>query len=245
MKKKISYLTIDDAPSGNFIEIIDYLSDMEVPAIFFCEGRKLEKRADKAVNAIKRGFVIGNHSFDHPNFSEISIEEAKYQILRTDRIIEDIYKQSGVTRPMKVFRFPYFNNGSKDKYLTCDWQNEHIRAIQNILQELGYKQPQFDNINYGWFKKAGFDKCLNVDRTYDSFDWCLKDGEEIFGYHDLPSVLSRIDEDVPEGGRGLNYNYSNEIILMHNWISIEAFSAIIEKLLTKDIVFTIPELEVK
>lgn len=241
LNNKIGYLTIDDSPSGNFEEFINYLEETKIPAIFFCEGRKLEKRIDLVIDAIRKGFIIGNHSYNHPNFSEISINEAQAQIIKTDEIIDNIYKQAEISRPIKLFRFPFLNNGISNEYQGCDWNNEHVNGIQKILDVLGYTQPKFKQINYDWFKKAGFGKCLNVDCTYDSFDWCLKEGEECFGYRDLHTVLKRMDEDIPEGGRGINYSGSNEIIMMHNWISIENFKAIIHKFLTKGIEFRIPE----
>ncbi len=241
LNNKIGYLTIDDSPSVNFEEVVNYLVEMKIPAIFFCEGRKLEKRIDIVINAIRKGFIIGNHSYNHPKFSEISIKEAQDQIIKTDEIIDNIYNQSDISRPIKLFRFPFLNNGSSNDYLECDWNNEHVKAIQKILEDLGYTQPKFKQIDYDWFIEAGFSKCLNVNCTYDSFDWCLKEGEECFGYHDLQTVLNRIDEDIPEGGRGINYPESNEIIMMHNWISINDFKAIINKFLTKGIEFRIPE----
>lgn len=237
LNKKIGYLTIDDSPSMNFEEVVNYLVKMKIPAIFFCEGRKLEKRIDNVIDAIRKGFIIGNHSYNHPRFCEISINEAKNQINKTDELIDNIYKKAKVTRPIKLFRFPFLNNGSSNEYQECDWNNKHVMEIQKLLEDLGYTQPKFKQINYDWFIEAGFSKCLNVNCTYDSFDWCLKEGEECFGYHDLQTVLNRMDEDIPEGGRGINYHGSNEIIMMHNWISINDFKAIINKFLTKGIEF--------
>jgi len=198
---KIGYLTIDDSPSGNFKEIVNYLVEMKIPAVFFCEGRKLEKRIDHVIDSIRKGFIIGNHSYNHPNFSEISINEANDQITKTDKLIDNIYKKAKVTRPIKLFRFPFLNNGSNNNYQECDWNHDHVKDIQEILENLGYKQPKFININYDWYKKAGFSKCLNINCTYDTFDWCLKESEECFGYHDLQTVLNRMDEDIPEGGK--------------------------------------------
>jgi peptidoglycan-N-acetylglucosamine deacetylase len=240
MIQKIAYLTIDDAPVVDMKEKIDFLDSTEIKAIWFCQGNKLEKFPDQAIFAIKNGHIIGNHSYNHPNFSEINLDEAKNQIEKTDKIIEDLYWQADTPRPIKTFRFPGLNNGSKDEYEKTDWNNEHVRAIQKILSEFGYKQPKFENINYMWFKKAGFDKCINIDCSYDSFDYCLEEGEELFDYHDLPTILARIDEDVPEGGRGLNYPNSNEIIMMHAWIPIDAFKALIDKILDKKIEFKLP-----
>lgn len=240
MMQKIAYLTIDDGPTADMKQKVDFLDSKGIKAIWFCLGKELEKFPDQAIYAIKKGHIIGNHSYDHPNFSEIDLEDARNQIEKTDKIIDDLYLQAGIPRPIKVFRFPYLNNGSKDKYQETNWNNKNVKAIQQILAELGYKQPKFENINYVWFKKAGFDKCLNVDCTYDSFDWCLEEKKGMFGYHDLPTILARIDEDVPEGGKGLNNPNSNEIIMMHAWIPMNAFSALINKILEKNIKFELP-----
>jgi hypothetical protein len=39
---------------------------------------------------------------------------------------------------------------------------------------------------------------------------------------------------MPEGGRGLHYPYSNEIVMMHAWIPLEAFKALIERMIGVD-----------
>ena len=65
----------------------------------------------------------------------------------------------------------------------------------------------------------------------------MSEGEELYGYRDLTTILSRMDEVVPNEGRGINTLGSNEIIMMHSWIPFDAFKAIIEKLLQKGIVF--------
>lgn len=237
---KQAYLTIDDSPSKDFKKKVDYLHKRRIPAIFFIIGKLAEKDKDSLIYAIKKGFIIGNHSYNHPNFSEITIEQSKEQIRKTDKIIEGLYSKSGIKRPIRLFRFPFLNNGDKKEYRKTNWKNKHVKRIQQILRELGYKQPKFKKINYKWFKKAGLDKCLNIDCTYDSFDWCLEEGEGMFSYHDLPTVLSRIDENVPEGGRGLNNPNSNEIIMMHAWIPFKDFKAIIDKLQTKVKFINIP-----
>ena len=65
---KIAYLTIDDAPSKDFIRKLDFLSSKNIPAILFCEGRFLEERFDDGVCAIRKGYIVGNHGYDHKYF---------------------------------------------------------------------------------------------------------------------------------------------------------------------------------
>jgi peptidoglycan/xylan/chitin deacetylase (PgdA/CDA1 family) len=65
MKVKEAYLTIDDGPSDYFIEIIEFLEKNNIPAIFFCRGDKLLEKEEEAIYAIKKGFAIGSHSYQH------------------------------------------------------------------------------------------------------------------------------------------------------------------------------------
>jgi peptidoglycan-N-acetylglucosamine deacetylase len=242
MVNKRGYLTIDDGPVEDMKKKVDFLDSKGIKAIWFCQGDKLKKFPEQAIYAIKKGHIIGSHGYNHPYFSQISITEAKKQIKKTDEIIDKIYENSGIKRPAKFFRFPFLDNGDNN-YGDCNWNNKHVKQIQKILKDLGYVHPEFKNINYNWFKKAGFSRCINVDCSYDTYDWCLEEGVEEHGYKDLPTVLSRIDEDVPEGSRGLNFSGSNEIIMMHSWIPLSAFKKIINKILDKGIKFELPKIK--
>ena len=64
---------------------------------------QLEKDPEPVIEAIQQGFIIGNHSYSHPNFSKISTSKCIEEIDRTDQIIDDLYKQASVERPIKLF----------------------------------------------------------------------------------------------------------------------------------------------
>jgi peptidoglycan/xylan/chitin deacetylase (PgdA/CDA1 family) len=223
---------------------------MEIPAIFFCRGDRLEQRPDDAITAIKKGYVLGNHSYSHPSFSKLTLKECFHEIKQTDEILNKIYQDAGVQRPAKLFRFP---GGDKGSGLDAElgWpEDENIRlfmqGIQNYLKRLGYHQPIFQNISYKWYKDAKLHLDHDVYWTYDTKDYLVKpiykEGSDIpAGYSNLSDVFSRMDEDVPEGCRGLNYSRSNDIIMMHDIIGIEGvFKRIIEALLAKEILFMMP-----
>jgi len=48
----------------------------------------LEQRPNLAIRAIQKGFVLGNHAYSHPHFSDLEFDECFAQIRRTDEIIE-------------------------------------------------------------------------------------------------------------------------------------------------------------
>ena len=55
MRKKI-YLTIDDSPSPQFRENLDYLIERKIPAVFFCIGNRMEDLVIPAGKLDNSGF---------------------------------------------------------------------------------------------------------------------------------------------------------------------------------------------
>lgn len=234
MVKKIAYLTIDDAPSVDMKEKVDFLVSKGIPAVWFCTGSFLEKRPELAIYAIKKGFTIGNHSYSHPHFSDLSLEQCFEEIQKTDRIVDGIYRKACVKRPAKFFRFPFGDKGGKIRK----------EKIQAFLKSLGYTQPKFENVTYRYYRKAGLLDDVDWYWTYDCKEWAIFSEEHSYGIDSLEKVLERMDEDVPEGCRGLNYPDSEEIILTHDHPeSTHIFKPIIERLLAKGMIFKLPSLK--
>jgi peptidoglycan/xylan/chitin deacetylase (PgdA/CDA1 family) len=75
---KQAYLTMDDAPSASFKKKVDFLTAKSIPAVFFCLGKLLEERFGEAVYALNRGYIIGNHSYDHPYFSDLTFRKRNH-----------------------------------------------------------------------------------------------------------------------------------------------------------------------
>ncbi|MEJ6951624.1 polysaccharide deacetylase family protein [Natronospora cellulosivora (SeqCode)] len=226
-KSKIAYLTIDDAPSVDFKNKVDYLISKKIPAIFFCEGQKLKKYEEDLIYAIQNNFLIANHSWSHANFNDLSKKEIKEEVISTDKVIEDIYYKAEVERKLKLFRFPFLNKGEDNK-----------EFAQSLLRNLGYEQGNFEGIDYKWYREEGHDKDIDVSCTYDSMDWTVANGSFIYGIKTLQDLLDRMDEDVPEGHRGLNYKGSSDIILVHDDPRIkDFFQPMIEHLLEKGVSF--------
>ncbi len=135
------YLTIDDAPSIHMKEKVDFLLEHKIPALFFCPGKNIEKHRNLVVDAIKSGFTIGNHSYSHPYFSEISEAECYDEILRTEVLIDECYALAKSARPAKLFRLPYGDRGTGAK----------AEAIQRFLGTLGFTPLKADGfLDTGW-----------------------------------------------------------------------------------------------
>ena len=119
-------LTVDDNPQKVTKSVVDYLKENEIPAILFIEGARAEKDRDSVLYAIRNGFIIGNHSYSHPHFSNLNYDECVDEIEKTEAIIEDIYIESGIKRPLKIFRFPFIDKGE-------DRSEEHKQKLQDYL----------------------------------------------------------------------------------------------------------------
>ncbi|MBE2220683.1 MAG: polysaccharide deacetylase family protein [Anaerolineae bacterium] len=245
MAIKKAYLTIDDSPSAHMRPKIDFLLHKGIPAIFFCEGRKIDERPEAVIYAIQNGFIIGNHSYNHPQFSAISLAEAFEEIQRTDALIDTIYQQANVTRPAKYFRFPYGDKGGLvGEYPTSGYGEEGTKRkniIQDHLRQLGYQQPAFTNITTTYYREAGLLDEADWFWTFDTFDWSVNSAEPMYGITSLEAVYARIDEDEPEGARGLNRPESEEIVLIHDHDdSTDIFYPIVERLQEKGLQFSLP-----
>jgi len=245
MNGKIAYLTIDDAPSADFTQKVDYLLSKDIPAIFFCTGEALEKRPKPVIDAIHKGFLIGNHTYDHPHFSEIPLDACFEQIQRTDQIIDTIYSQAGEAVPAKYFRFPYGDKGAltrDDPFAPMPEVGQKRKiALQSELHRLGYSQPEFTDVTYSYYKAPNLLEDVDWYWTYDVHEWSIYFGEYSHGIHTLDDVFARMDEDFPEDGRGLNFPDSSEIILTHDHVeTTPIFPKIIDRLLQKGLEFRLP-----
>jgi len=228
MARKTAYLTIDDAPTKEFRKKVDFLLKKGIPAIFFCRGDLLEKRGTDVIYAIKNGFIIGNHSYNHQRFSKLGLREGLRQIKKTDRIIDKIYSKSGIRRPARLFRFPYGDKGGPN-----------YQKIQQFLKGLGYTQPRFENINYSWFKPLKKD--TDIYWTFDIKEWCLK-GDYDPKIRLFEDVLNLMRQKRHQNGGSLLANKSNEIILIHDHEeTTKYFFRIIDRLLDMRIKFELPE----
>lgn len=229
MRIKKAYLTIDDAPSKDFRNKVDFLLENQIPALFFCNGEQMAKYENDLIYAIHHGYIIGNHSFTHPYFSDLTLEECRSEIRRTDDLVEQIYQKSGVERPGKFFRFPYFDPGGdasgaeyrKDcqdppRVRAAFLRNDKRKAIQEFLRSLGYRQPRFQGINHHWFQKAGLLDSLDVFSTYDQKEYWLNKEDAPGGLHQAEGILARIDKDNPQEGLTLTDPGTADIILIHD-----------------------------
>jgi peptidoglycan/xylan/chitin deacetylase (PgdA/CDA1 family) len=247
--QRVIYLTIDDGPSTDTKNKVDYLVAHNIPAIFFCTGQRMEQYPDTVMYAIQKGFIIGNHLYSHQRASQLGFRATTEEILKTEKIINDLYEKAGVKRPIKVIRFPYCDKGNRTDFFNQPKNTAHEIVVKNTLQLFlkrhGFKQPAFENIAYKYYKQRKLDLDVDVAWTFDTRDYALRNPQrqqemKLFSLNDL---LKRMDKRNPELCLGLNSTLSNEIVLIHDFDNLtDLFQPLLEKLKSMGFVFALPEM---
>lgn len=98
--KQIAF-TFDDGPNDpHTLNLLDTLAKHNVLATFFLIGRYVRQRPDIAAEISRRGHVIGNHTFTHPNLIFQSAAGARQEILQCrDALRDAIGEHSNLFRP--------------------------------------------------------------------------------------------------------------------------------------------------
>ncbi|XJS10403.1 polysaccharide deacetylase family protein [Aerococcaceae bacterium WGS1372] len=110
-------LTFDDGPNMEYTpQILDILGKYNIKATFFVYGAYVDEYPDMAQRIVDEGHILGNHSYSHPNFSEISDEEVIQQIEWTQ---ESIYDATGYEA--FLYRMPFGAGGPRVVNLLSDY----------------------------------------------------------------------------------------------------------------------------
>ncbi len=98
---KTVLLTIDDGPHEYYTEkIMDILEEEGVTATFFLVGKMIEKNQDLTLDIYRRGFEIGNHTYNHIRMDSMSREEIESELESVNLLLQDLTgKRSRFFRP--------------------------------------------------------------------------------------------------------------------------------------------------
>ncbi|MEM6830761.1 MAG: polysaccharide deacetylase family protein, partial [Bacteroidota bacterium] len=102
-ENKELYLTFDDGPHPVITPwVLEQLDKVNAKATFFCVGENLEKYEDVAIETLRRGNLIANHTHNHLKGWKTSDEVYINNIEQCERIIQRISPQKN-----PLFRPPY------------------------------------------------------------------------------------------------------------------------------------------
>lgn len=224
-------LTIDDIASKNTPAIIDYLEEMKIPVLMFAWGENVERQHDEALYAVKKGIIVGNHSYSHPHFSEISYDECVKEIERCENVLDDLYKVAGIERRYRPFRFPYGDKGGDNK-----------ERLQKYLSDQGFNKVDDTDISYTWWKTDGFDKDIDTYWTFDFTEYNIRP-DSGFTLDDVFNRMHNISQDLRAP---LYAEDSYHMLLLHAHDETEElepkyYKRILDELIEKGVVFVEPK----
>src|SRR5919202_4309643 len=139
-------LSFDDGPDPTWTpEVLDVLARHHVHGTFFVLGNEVLRHPDLVRRAVAEGHELGNHSFTHPDLTEVSSWQRKWQLSQSQLAL------IGVTgRTTTFMRPPYsFSNDSLDD---LSWQlvrEVHDQGYVTVLANLDgrdWERPGVDAI---------------------------------------------------------------------------------------------------
>jgi cellulose synthase/poly-beta-1,6-N-acetylglucosamine synthase-like glycosyltransferase/peptidoglycan/xylan/chitin deacetylase (PgdA/CDA1 family)/spore germination protein YaaH len=119
-------LTFDDGPDPKWTpKILDILKQEKVKGTFFVIGEQAENNVGLLQRYIREGHEIGNHTFTHPDISEISPRQLELELNLTERLFAS---KLGL-QPL-YFRPPYSIDQEPDT-------NDQAAPI-DLIEQMGY-----------------------------------------------------------------------------------------------------------
>jgi cellulose synthase/poly-beta-1,6-N-acetylglucosamine synthase-like glycosyltransferase/peptidoglycan/xylan/chitin deacetylase (PgdA/CDA1 family)/spore germination protein YaaH len=124
-QKKLA-ITFDDGPDTRWTpKILDVLKEKHVPATFFIVGIAGTQSPELLKREYAEGHEVGNHTYTHPNFDDISHTQLRWELNLTQRLIESTLGVKSI-----LFRPPF----------GIDHEPEYAEEVAQlpIAQDMGY-----------------------------------------------------------------------------------------------------------
>jgi peptidoglycan-N-acetylglucosamine deacetylase len=119
-------ITFDDGPDPEWTpKILDALKEKQASATFFLIGIQADKFSDLAERIYREGHEIGNHTFTHPDISNISHRFMQLELNLTERLFASRLGMRTI-----LFRPPYSIDQEPDT-------EDEVRPLE-ITQDMGY-----------------------------------------------------------------------------------------------------------
>lgn len=206
-------LTIDDAPSANTPALVDYLCTKGICAVLFATGVNVEKHYSEAIDALQKGMIVGNHSYSHIAFSDKPYTECVAEIEKNEVLLDKLYRDAGVPRLYRPFRFPYGDKGKGPRGSMA-----HYKALQAYLREQRFSKLDDSAVTPYWYQENRLSQDTDAFWTFDFSEYQIQYNN---GFT-TESVIARIHDAHPAQGGVLLEPDSHHIILIHDHDKTEA-----------------------
>ncbi|KON71245.1 hypothetical protein AKG34_13575 [Peribacillus butanolivorans] len=179
--QKIAYLTFDDGPSTNTMDILDILDRYHVKATFFVKGNEEPYAKQCYKEMISRGHEIALHSYTHEYSIVYRSTESFFQDL--NRLETMLEKEYGVKS--RIVRIP----GGSNNHLRHQVSTKPI--INGILQQLSEKGYIYFDWNID--STDGISPSISEQQIITSVKRGLKDQKHVnILLHDINSMKNTV-----------------------------------------------------
>ncbi|MFD6211243.1 MULTISPECIES: polysaccharide deacetylase family protein [unclassified Peribacillus] len=179
--QKVAYLTFDDGPSLNTMDILDILDRYHVKATFFVKGNEEPYAKEYYQEMISRGHVIALHSYTHDYSIVYRSTESFFQDL--NRLETMLQKEFGIKS--RIVRLP----GGSNNHLRHQAATKPI--INGILQQLSEK----GYIYFDWTIDStdGISPSISEQQIINSVQKGTKDQKHVnILLHDINSMKNTV-----------------------------------------------------
>ncbi len=107
---------------------LDAIATTDAQVTFFIHGDTIGNNPEQVQRVVADGHELGNHSFSHPNFTQITDEEIVEQLTRTEQKVQEAAGEEITLRP--YFRFPF--GESNDHATSLVIANGYIPIYWNL-----------------------------------------------------------------------------------------------------------------
>jgi peptidoglycan/xylan/chitin deacetylase (PgdA/CDA1 family) len=178
------------------------LKENHIPAIGFVNEDKLDRgdfkqRVDLLKMWLNAGFLLGNHTYSHPDLDSMSLASYELDFLRGEQVTDSLLLARGIRE--RYFRYPFLDVGKTA---------ETARAFQQFLKRQGYTVAPVTINNQEYMFAAVYAHAMakgdteTADRVAasflsymnDTFAYFEKFSEETLGYEPRQVLLLHADE---------------------------------------------------
>ncbi|WP_410511056.1 polysaccharide deacetylase family protein [Paenibacillus sp. BR2-3] len=141
-------LTFDDVPDPRFTpQLLDVLHKYHIKATFFVVGSRAQRYPALVTRMVREGHIIGNHSYNHSQFTRLRMNAYKSQIIHTENIIKPLagYKPKLIRPPYGDISEAQLRWAKANGYKLINWNVDSLdwRSLSktqvkaNILSQAG------------------------------------------------------------------------------------------------------------
>ncbi len=152
-EQRTLYLTFDDGPHpAHTPALLDLLAAHDAKASFFLVGREVERHDALARRIASEGHTLGNHSYSHPVFESLTLDQQMEEIDRTERLLHGIDGRSrhAFRPPRGVLTIPMLARLVGRRHRIDYWSYDSLdysrRPVPELLETIQRHPPRGGDI---------------------------------------------------------------------------------------------------